>query len=68
MDRIVQVADDEVAAAMRTIFECAHNTSEGAGALGVAAAVKDKARAARRIAVVISGGNVDRALFSAILR
>jgi threonine dehydratase len=30
--------------------------------------VKNKARAARRIAVVISGGNVDRALFSAILR
>lgn len=66
VDRIVQVTDDEVAAAMRRIFECAHNTS--AGALGVAAAVKNKARAARRIAVVISGGNVDRALFSAILR
>ncbi|MGA2939462.1 MAG: threonine dehydratase [Syntrophobacteraceae bacterium] len=66
VDRIVQVTDDEVAAAMRTIFECTHNVSEGAGAMGVAAAVKEKSPA-RRIAVVISGGNVDRALFSAIL-
>jgi threonine dehydratase len=67
VDRIVQVTDDEVAAAMRTIFECTHNTSEGAGAMGVAAAVKEKTLTARRIAVVISGGNVDRALFAAIL-
>jgi threonine dehydratase len=66
VDRIVQVTDEEVAAAMRTIFECTHNVSEGAGAMGVAAAVKEKSPA-RRIAVVISGGNIDRALFSAIL-
>jgi len=35
--------------------------------MGVAAAVKEKTLTARRIAVVISGGNVDRALFAAIL-
>jgi threonine dehydratase len=67
VDRIVQITDDEVAAAMRLIFECTHNVSEGAGAMGVAAAMKEKFRAYRRIAVVISGGNVDRAVFSAVL-
>jgi threonine dehydratase len=68
VDRIVQVTDDEVAAAMRTIFECTHNASEGAGALGVAAAAREKSRiAGRRISVVISGGNVDCSVFSAVL-
>ena len=42
VDRIVQVTDDEVAAAMRMIFECTHNVSEGAGAAAVAAAAREK--------------------------
>lgn len=68
VDRIVQVTDDEVAAAMRMIFECTHNVSEGAGAAAVAAAVQEKHRiAGRRVAVVMSGGNVDRTLFSEVL-
>jgi len=67
VDRIVQVTDEEVAAAMRMIFECTHNVAEGAGALGVAAAVRERSRKSRKTAVVISGGNVDRAVFSAVL-
>jgi threonine dehydratase len=68
VDRVVQVTDDELAAAMRMIFECTHNLSEGAGAAALAAAAREKSRiAGRRIAVVLSGGNVDRAVFSAIL-
>ena len=42
VDRIVQVTDDEVAAAMRMLFECTHNMCEGAGAAAVAAAVQGK--------------------------
>lgn len=68
VDRIVQVGDDEVAAAMRTLFECTHNTSEGAGAAAVAAAMQEQPRiAGRKIAVVMSGGNVDRQVFASVL-
>jgi threonine dehydratase len=69
VDRIVQVTDDEVAAAMRMLFECTHNTSEGAGAAGTAAAFQEKLRmAGRKIAVIMSGGNVDREIFAKVLR
>lgn len=68
VDRIVQVSDAEVAAAMRTLFECTHNTCEGAGAAAWAAAVREKSRLrGKKVAVVVSGGNVDRALFAAVL-
>lgn len=68
VDRIVQVTDEEVAEAMRTLFECTHNTCEGAGAAATAAAMQERGRiAGRRIAVVISGGNVDRDVFASVL-
>ena len=68
VDRVVEVTDGEVAEAMRTIFECTHNVAEGAGAAPVAAAQQEKSRiAGRRIAVVLSGGNVDRTMFSDVL-
>ncbi|MEX0772852.1 MAG: threonine dehydratase [Balneolales bacterium] len=67
-DRIVQVTDDEVAEAMRVIFECTHNVSEGAGAAAVAAATKEKERiAGRKVAVILSGGNVDQGVFASVL-
>ncbi len=66
--RIVQVTDDEIAAAMRMLFECTHNVCEGAGAAAVAAAAQERTRiAGRRVAVVLSGGNVDREVFAAVL-
>jgi len=68
VDRIVQVTDDEVASAMRVLFECTHNTCEGAGAAALAAAVQEKDRiSGRKVAVVASGGNVDREVFAAVL-
>lgn len=69
VDRIVQVTDAEVKSAMRLLFECTHNVSEGAGAAATAAAVQERARlAGRKVAVVLSGGNVDREVFSAVLQ
>lgn len=66
--RIVQVSDAEVAAAMRTLFECTHNTCEGAGAAALAAALQEKKRlAGQKVAVVATGGNIDRELFAAVL-
>ena len=68
VDRIVQVSDDEVSAAMRMMFECTHNVCEGAGAAALAAATQEKSQlAGHRVAVVASGGNVDQAVFAEVL-
>jgi len=67
-DRIVEVSDAAIAEAMRTLFECTHNAAEGAGAAGVAAAAQEPKRIrGRRVAVVLSGGNVDREVFARVL-
>jgi threonine dehydratase len=66
--RIVEVSDTEVAAAMRHFFVATHNTAEGAGAAGFAAAMQERGRLAGRcVGVVLSGGNVDRELFREVL-
>ncbi|NWG22253.1 MAG: threonine dehydratase [Chloroflexi bacterium] len=68
VDRMVQVTDDEVEAAMRLLFACTHNVCEGAGAAALAAAAQERLRnTGRNVAVVASGGNVDREAFAAIL-
>jgi threonine dehydratase len=68
VDRIVQVTDSEVSAAMRMMFECTHNVCEGAGAAALAAATKEQSKiAGRKVAVVASGGNVDRHVFADVL-
>ena len=69
VDRIVQVTDDEVSAAMRMMFECTHNVCEGAGAAALAAATQERSRiSGRRVAVVASGGNIDQDVFADVLK
>ncbi len=69
VERIVEVTDDEVAAAMRLMFETAHNVCEGAGAAALAAASQEAAQnAGKRVAVIASGGNVDRDVFAGVLQ
>ena len=65
---IVTVSDEEVATAMRTVFEDTHNVAEGAGAAGIAAILKAKQLSGKRVATILSGGNVDRAVFASVLR
>lgn len=66
--RVVSVSDDEVARAMRQLFECTHQVAEGAGAAAWAALMQERGRAlGRRSAVVLSGGNVDRDVFARVL-
>jgi threonine dehydratase len=68
VDRVVEVDDDEVADAMRAIFECTHNVAEGAGAAPFAAAMRERDRVAgKRVAIVLSGGNVDRDMFADVI-
>ena len=67
--RIVKVTDSEVAEAMRILFDDTHNVAEGAGAAAVAAIARDKERLrGKRVAAVLSGGNVDRDVFAAVLQ
>ncbi|HDS1746612.1 MULTISPECIES: threonine dehydratase [Pseudomonas] len=66
--RIVRVTDSEVAEAMRVYHEATHNTAEGAGAAALAALMQEREQqAGKRVAVVLSGANVDRARYARIL-
>ncbi len=67
-ERVVEVGDDELAAAMRLLFRATHNVAEGAGAAALAAALQERGRLqGRRVAVVLSGGNVDSDVFAGVL-
>ena len=67
-ERVVQVSDEEVESAMRALFADTHNTAEGGGAAALAALLKEKEKMrGRRVAVVLSGGNVDSGVFASIL-
>jgi threonine dehydratase len=63
--RIVQVGDDEIAAAVRAYWTDTHNLAEGAGAAALAAALQDKPRIrGKRVGLILSGGNIDFDLFN----
>jgi threonine dehydratase len=68
VSRVVRVSDDEVEEAMRLMFSATHNVAEGAGAAGLAAAVKERALlGGRKAAVVLGGANVDRDVFARVI-
>jgi threonine dehydratase len=66
--RILTVSEAEMRRAMRILFSETHNIAEGAGAAALAAALQERGRlAGKRVAVIQSGGNIDRALFAEVL-
>ena len=66
--RIVTVSEDEIKDAMRAYYTDTHNLAEGAGAAPLAALLQEKDRmVGKKAAVVLSGGNIDRDIFSSIL-
>lgn len=66
--RVLTVTESEIRAAVRALFTATHNVAEGAGAIALAAATQEKSKlAGRRIALVQSGGNVDRDVFAKVL-
>ena len=67
-ERIVQVSDHEVANAMRAYYTDTHNLAEGAGAASLAALIQEKElNRGNRVGVILTGGNIDQPLFSAVL-
>ena len=67
VERIVQVDDAEVEDAMRLYFSATHNVAEGAGAIGLAALLQDRAPGGARVGTVLCGGNVDSDVFARVL-
>jgi threonine dehydratase len=66
--RIATVSEAEMRRAMRILFADTHNVAEGAGAAPLAAALQERDRlAGKRVAVILSGGNIDRPLFAEVL-
>jgi threonine dehydratase len=67
-ERIVEVSDDEIAEAMRTMFSATHSCAEGAGAAALAALIKERDRLqGRRAAVIMTGQNIDRSSMQTVL-
>lgn len=68
VERILTVSEEEIAGAMRHLFTDTHNVAEGAGAAALAGLLQERGRVAgKRVAVILSGGNVDRAVFARVL-
>ncbi len=68
VSRFVCVSENEIAEAMRIYFTDTHHVIEGAGAVTLAALIKDKSRhAIQRAGVIASGGNVNQDLYCDIL-
>jgi threonine dehydratase len=69
VSRWTQVSEDEMAEAMRIYFDDTHQVAEGAGAAPLAALWKDRQKmAGKRVAVVLSGGNIERTRYLQVLR
>ncbi|MBY5868664.1 threonine dehydratase [Rhizobium leguminosarum] len=67
--RLVRVTDDEIAAAMRLLYVDTHNIAEGAGAAALAALIKERLSfQGRRVAVILTGGNIDMPVFARVLQ
>jgi threonine dehydratase len=66
--RIVEVADAEIAQAMRIYYQDTHNLAEGAGAAALAGALKEKdGQGGKRLGIVLSGANVDWEMYKDVL-
>ena len=67
VDEIVEVSEDEIAAAILYLLEKAKIVSEGAGAAAVAAAISAKITPNLDTVAILSGGNIDVTLISQII-
>jgi threonine dehydratase len=68
MAGLVEVTDDEVAEAMRVLYSDTHTLTEGAGAAAFAALTRQRDQLkGKRVAVVVSGQNIDRPWMATVL-
>lgn len=66
--RILRVSEDEIMDAMGIYFTDTHNLAEGAAATPLAGLMQEKDKqAGKKIGLILSGGNADRATFAKVL-
>jgi threonine dehydratase len=66
--RMVEVTEDAIAEAIRIYFDDTHHVVEGAGAAPLAALLQEREHMANKnVAVILSGGNIERARFLQVL-
>lgn len=66
--RIVAVSDAEIAGAMRAYYTDTHNLAEGAGAAALAALMQEReTMRGKRVAVILSGGNIDQPVYANLI-
>ena len=68
LDDVVEVATEDVAQAIVLLLERTKLVVEGAGAVGMAALLKQQVEGAGPVAVVLSGGNIDASTLIAVMR
>ncbi len=67
-DHLVEVSDDAIAEAIRVLYSDTHTLAEGAGAAAFAALMQERDRmAGKRVAVIVSGQNIDRPWMATVL-
>lgn len=65
---IIEVADEKIAEAVGMYFSLANLKSEPTGALSLGAILNDPARfAGRKVCIIVSGGNVDAAVYRELI-
>ena len=62
--RVITVDDMEIKAAIRHLYTDTHNIAEGAGAAALAGLIQEAHKMkGRRVAVILSGSNIDKDVF-----
>ena len=65
---IVTVDEEQIRDAMRLYFSSCHTVAEGAGAVPLAAAIAGRGdNIGKKVAVILTGANIDRAEYARIL-
>ncbi len=68
VDEVVSVSEDEICAAILALIERHKLIAEGAGAVGVAAAMFNKVDiAGKKVCCIVSGGNIDVTILSRVI-
>jgi threonine dehydratase len=66
--RILELSEDDIAEAVRAYFQDTHNIAEGAGAAALAGLMQERTRmTGKKVAVILSGGNIDATVYLRIL-
>ncbi len=66
--RVLAVSEEELEEAMRAYYTDTHNIAEGAGAAPLAALMRERdAMRGRKVALILSGGNIDREAYLRVL-